>query len=217
MYVSDYINLLVSGEIKPLGVSNIGGEYRDETQEDNLQTLIRFIDLANKTLHEKFALLQREVMLQLVESNRPITLPTDFIYPINAATEDGVEVIFNNEKKIFVDEVDQGFSLMFPEPFVCLPKGAKADGTFDVSMVYVATPATIYDVKDNIPLTSAFTQAVLDYVAYRAYIGVDGHMEQTNNTYYLRFLSDCKSMRESGLFVTDNLDTNTKLEERGFV
>ncbi len=217
MFVSECINLLVAGELKPLAVSNIGGEVRNQEQEDNLRILVSFIDMANKALHEKFALIQRELVFEEVYHNQPITLPRDFIYPINAALRDGTQVPINNEMKLLGNGTDSLLSLLFPEPYMCLVKGEDPAGQTDVSLVYVGEPEAITKVTHEIMLTNVFTQAILDYVAYRAYIGQDGHVDQTNNTYYMRYIADCKMIREAGLTAIDNLNSNAKLYMRGFV
>ncbi len=217
MLVYEYVNLLVASELKPLSVSNIGGDNRDEVQEKNLTEIIGLINLANFAIHEKFALLQKEFLLEDIENNKPYALPDDFVYPVNAALQNGTQVPINNERKVLVDNVDKKLSLMFPEPFICLVKGEDFVGQTLVSLVYVASPKKVTKHTDKVNLTSAFTQAVLDYVAYKAFLGIDGHIDKTNNTYYMRYLSDCKSIVSNGLLVSDNLDSNVKLDERGFV
>ena len=217
MLVYEYINLLVASELKPISLSNIGGDSRDDVQERNLQTIIGLINLANSALHEKFALIQKEFILEAIEHNKSYILPSDFITPMNAALRDGTQVSINNERQLLINSVDKSLSLMFPEPFTCLVKGEDVNGQKDISIVYIASPPKINTHKDNIKLTPAFTQALLDYVAYKAFLGIDGHIEQTNNTYYMRYIADCKVIESSGFVATDNLNSNIKLHERGFV
>ena len=217
MLVYEYINLLVASELKPLGLANIGGDFRDEIQEKNLQDIIGLLNLANSALHEKFALLQKEFLLEDIENNKTFALPDDFVYPINAALEDGTQVPLNNERKVLVDKTDKALSLMFPEPFVQLVKGEDLNSQVRVSLIYIASPKKVTGPTDKISITSAFTQAILDYVAYKAFLGVDGHVDKTNNTYYMRYIADCKAIETSGLAAIDNLNSNVKLEERGFV
>ncbi len=217
MLVSEYVNLLVASELKPLSLANIGGDNRDEIQEKNFQDIVSMLNLAINALYEKFSILQKEFILTDIENNKPYTLPDDFIYPMNAALEDGTLVPVNNERRLFVENVDKCLSVMFPEPFICLVKGEgwNAEQT-KISLVYVATPEPVTKPHDKVKLTSAFTQAVIDFVAYKAFLGVDGHIEQTNNTYYMRYQADCKLIETTGLTDIDNLDSNTKLYDRGF-
>jgi hypothetical protein len=42
-------------------------------------------------------------------------------------------------------------------------------------------------------------------------------MKAENNTYYLRFMENIKNIKLSGLMNSDNLDSNTKLTDRGFI
>ena len=217
MVVSDYINLLVAGELKPHSIANIGGEHRDEQQEINVQALIGFLDLANKAIHEKFSLIQKEILLKEFYNNRTYELPGDFTYPVSAELLDGTKVPFNNERRLLDGSEDWGLSLMFPEPYLVLVKGKDFGGQEDISLVYSATPVQVEGVHDSLGLTSSFTQAVLDYVAYRAYIGIDGHIEGVNNTYYLRYLADCNLIKSGGFVASDNLGSNLKLVDRGFV
>jgi hypothetical protein len=206
----------VSSELKPLSISNIGGDNRDETQEQNVNTIIGYINLANMALHAKFSLLQREIMLKEVEHNKPIVMPEIFTHPISAELEDGTPIPINNERRIIVDGKDLVISLMFPEPFICLPKGDYFTGNFDVSLVYAATPKALVDPHDNIPLTQVYTQALINFAAYKGFAGVSGDADKTNNIYWLRYISECKDIKEQGLIPSDNLGSNVKLDDRGF-
>jgi len=216
MLVYEYINLLVASEIKPLEVSNIGGDNRDEFQDNNLNELISLINLANSAIHAKFALIQKEFILEDIENNKPFTLPNDYVYPVAAELRDGTPVSINDEKRGLVGDVDKKLSLMFPEPFVCLVKGEDFNGQTDISLVYVADTVKVSKPNDRIYLTSVFTQALIHYVAYKAFTGVNGHIDTTNNTFYMRFVADCKEIKEKGLVASDNLNSNEKLDDRGF-
>lgn len=217
MIVSEYINLLVSSELKPLSISNIGGEIRDKTQEENVDTIIRLLNLANFAVHAKFSLLQKEFLLEDIANNTYYKLPNDFVNPLQCVLRDGTQVPINNDRRVFVDGEDKQLSVMFPEPFRCLVKGAMIDNQSVISLLYSASPEVITKPSHNINLTSAFTQAIIDYTAYKAFLGVDGKIDQTNNTYLMRYVAGCKAITETGLYGTDNLDSNIKFEERGFV
>ena len=70
---------------------------------------------------------------------------------------------------------------------------------------------------DFLDLPEIYTEALLDYVAYKAHASIKGDMKAENNTYYLRFIESCKNIKIAGLSNSDNLDSNTKLTDRGFV
>jgi hypothetical protein len=42
-------------------------------------------------------------------------------------------------------------------------------------------------------------------------------MKEENNTYYLRYQESLRHIRMMGLHNSDNLDSNVKLTDRGFV
>lgn len=217
MLVSEVVNLLVASELKPLSISNIGGDHRDEVQDDNFRQIVGMINSARSAIYEKFALLQKEYVLEEVENNKTYSLPNDFIYPISAALRDGSQVSINNERIFTVDGKDVCLSLMFPEPYVCLVKGEDPAGQEDVSLVYCAEPSTVKDPHDDIKLTNVFVPAMMAYVAYRAFLGVDGSMQATNNTYLVRYNAECEMIRKNGTSISDNSDSNIKLNERGWV
>jgi len=217
MLVSDIVNSLVASELKPLSISNIGGDLRDQVQEDNFRKVIDMVNVAYSAIYEKFALLQKEFLLQSVINNKTYALPSDFVYPISAALEDGTQVSLNDERKIEVQDTDFNLSLMFPEPFLCLVKGEDPGGQDEISLIYCAEPVPVKKPHDTLKLTSVFKPALMAYVGYRGFLGLDGSIEGTNNTYYMRFMAACKEIVNDGLDGSDNLGSNVKLDERGWV
>ncbi len=226
MLVSEYIDYAVKGELKPLSVSDIGGESPNATQKNNRETIVSYLNLANSEIHKKFALLQREFLLESVEDGKYFDLPTDFIYAVSASYPEGVEISVNNER-ILVDPqtgLNYCVSVMFPAPFKAIVKGewpSRLIGrTFDtgtISLVYVAKPPLVLGESEFLDVSDAFTEAILYYVAYKAYASVQGDIQATNNTYYLRFIESCKNIRIEGLVNSDNLNSNMKLVQNGFV
>ena len=108
--------------------------------------------------------------------------------------------------------------MLFPHPFKILVKGTdvslKRD---DISVVYVAVPPTVSLTTDFIDLPQVYNDAIYNYVAYKAHASVKGDMKEENNTYYLRYQESLKHIRIMGLHNSDNLDSNVKLTDRGFV
>jgi len=217
MLVSDYLQFAVTSDIKPLKFSDIGGDNPTAIQQSNIDTLIGFLNLANIQIHKKFSLIQKEYVLEGISHNKTFPIPIDFMYPINAAFEDGVEVPINNERVNIVDSVDNQVSVLFPSPFTALVKGTDELGRTDISIVYVATPKKLTSANDFIDISDIYTEALLYYMAFKAFSSVDGSMQATNNTYYLRFVESCKNIVTDGLSSIDNLDSNIKLDERGYV
>ena len=218
MYVSDYLSHIVKGEVKQLYVSDIGTTSPNTVQQANIDTLISYLNEANLELHKHFGLLQKELVLTDVTNNSLHNVPLDFLYAISAQYDDGTEVSINNERANYVDKVDENVSILFPAPFKILVKGTdvslKRD---DISIVYVAVPATVAKTTDFIDLPQVYNEAIYNYMAYKAHVSVKGDMKEENNTYYLRYQESLKHIRMMGLHNSDNLDSNVKLTDRGFV
>ena len=217
MLVSDYLQFAITSEVKPLKYSDIGSDDPTDVQQSNRDALIGFLHLANIEVHKKFALIQKEFILEEVEHNKTYPIPLDWMYPINAAYEDGTEIPINNDRSVVVDDVDVQVSVLFPSPYTALTKGTDDKGRNRISLVYVATPDKLEAMNDFIDISDIYTEALLYYLAYKAYSSVQGDMQATNNTYYLRFIESCKNIVINGLSTVDNLDSNIKLDERGFV
>ena len=217
MYISDYLSYLTTGEIKQLAISDLGDATPTDKQKANKAALINFINLANVEIHKKFALISKEMVFTDVKPNSVHSIPTDFLFAVSASYSDGTEIPINNEKSNFVDKVDYNVSVLFPSPFKMLVKGIDKDGRDDISLVYIAVPAKVTKTTDFLDLPEIYTEALLDYVAYKAHASIKGDMKAENNTYYLRFLESCKNIKIAGLSNSDNLDSNTKLTDRGFV
>ena len=218
MYVSDYLSHIVKGEVKQLYVSDIGTTSPNTVQQANIDTLISYLNEANLELHKHFGLLQKELVLTDVTNNSLHNVPLDFLYAISTQYDDGTEVSINNERANYVDKVDENVSILFPAPFKILVKGTdvslKRD---DISIVYVAVPATVAKTTDFIDLPQVYNEAIYNYMAYKAHVSVKGDMKEENNTYYLRYQESLRNIRLLGMVNSDNLDSNVKLTDRGFV
>lgn len=217
MFVSQYLEFVTSSEVKPLAVSDIGGSNPNSIQKENISKLISYLNLANIEVHKIFALIQKEFLLEAVLHNKMYDLPTDFLCAMSAAYNDGTPLSMNNDRTLFTDNVDVGISVMFPEPFKALTKGTDPSGRNIISLTYVASPPQVSKTTDFIDISHAFTDAIINYIAYKAYASMQGEIQATNNTFYLRFIESCRSIKENGLVTVDNLDSNTKLTDAGFV
>ena len=226
MYVRDYLELACASDIGALSIANIGGEGPDAEQNKNRGVLINYLNQANVEIHKRFALLQKEHVFCDMVPACYYDIPLDFIRPIAAYLSNGKEIGINNEKfSLQTDDIDQRYSLLFPEPFKALikmdglpPRPTQRDLTVgSVGMIYQAVPPKVCKMDDFLDLSEAFTDAVLNYMAYRAYSKLETSQQSTDNTFYIRFLSCVKSIKMDGLVPVDNLDSNMKLHDRGFV
>jgi hypothetical protein len=247
MYVSDYLNLAVRGELKPLTLSNIGNlDYSEDKLSDdqqvNRKSLITFLNQANLEIHRKFSLIQKEFIINIDCVNREIDLPVDFLSATFAQLPNGMEVPINNDRRTFLEgtpsrpgsksvllenspvanqtplvTVDNWVSILFTSPFKAIIKGEDYNKQTLVSLIYVAAPPKVEKLTDFIDLREVFTEPLINYMAYKAYTSIKGDLQATNNTFYLRYIESCKNIRIEGSVDPDNLDTNIKLYEQGFV
>jgi hypothetical protein len=219
MYVSDYLSYITTSEIKQLAISDIGGSTPTDQQKENKASLITFINLANSELHKKFSLISKEMVFTDVKPNSLHAIPTDFLYAISASYKDGTEIPINDESTKYTDDIDYNVSILFPTPFEMLVKGTDTETPprDDISLVYIAAPDKVTTTTDFIDLPETYTEALIEYVAYKAHAAVSGDMKAENNTYYLRYRESIKNIKLTGLANPDNLDSNTKLTDRGFV
>jgi hypothetical protein len=217
MYVSDYLSHITKGEVKQLYVSDIGTTSPNTLQKANIAILISYLNEANLELHKHFGLIQKELVLTDVTNNSLHSVPVDFLYAISAEFNDGTEVAINNERTNFVDKVDYNVSLLFPAPFKILVKGTDNLKRDDISVVYVSTPPVLTLTTEFVDLPQVYNEALYNYVAYKAHASIKGDMKEENNTYYLRYQASLKNIRLLGMTNSDNLDSNVKLTDRGFV
>ena len=217
MYVSEYLSHITKGEVKQLYVSDIGGTTPNTLQLANIAILISYLNEANLEVHKHFGLIQKELVLSDVTNNSIHSVPVDFLYAVSAEFNDGTEVAINNERTNFTDKVDYNVSLLFPSPFKILVKGTDVLKRDDISVVYVSIPPAITLTTQFIDLPQVYNEALYNYVAYKAHASLKGDMKEENNTYYLRYRESLKNIRLLGMTNSDNLDSNVKLTDRGFV
>jgi len=217
MYVSEYLSHITKGEVKQLYVSDIGGTTPNTIQLANIAILISYLNEANLEVHKHFGLIQKELVLSDVTNNSIHSVPVDFLYAVSAEFNDGTEVAINNERTNFTDKVDYNVSLLFPSPFKILVKGTDILKRDDISVVYVSIPPAITLTTQFIDLPQVYNEALYNYVAYKAHASLKGDMKEENNTYYLRYRESLKNIRLLGMTNSDNLDSNVKLTDRGFV
>jgi len=217
MFVSEYLSHITKGEVKQLYVSDIGTTSPNTLQKANIAILISYLNEANLELHKHFGLIQKELVLTDVTNNSLHSVPIDFLYAISAEFNDGTEVAINNERTNFVDKVDYNVSLLFPAPFKILVKGTDNLKRDDISVVYVSIPPVLSLTTQFVDLPQVYNEALYNYVAYKAHASIKGDMKEENNTYYLRYQASLKNIRLLGMTNSDNLDSNVKLTDRGFV
>ncbi len=228
MHVSEYISFAASSELRSLAIGEIGDVSGDSDAPDpskmqaaNRILLTSYLNMALLELYKKFSLLQKEIVFDLdcQDPAKLYDLPIDFLFGIFAQFENGQEIPLNNDRRLIdpSTKIDYCVSMLFPVPFKALIKGVDPNDQTKVSLVYAAAPIVVSKLTDFIDIPSVYTEAIINYMAYKGFASVKGDMQATNNTFYMRFIESCNSIRINGLVNSDNLDSNIKLNQRGFI
>ena len=224
MKASEYINYLVNGETYKLAIQDVGdlavnGATPSALQETNRKKFINYLNLANLAIHKRFHLLQKQLEIDNPANDEEYTLPSNFLAPIYAYYNDteAEEIPIKDTYRKIVDNVDTAVSLLIPEPFKITVKGTDTSKRPQIILIYAASPTVITQVNHSLNVNNVYTEAVLNYAAYKAYSAISGDIKAENNSYYLRYESNCRQIIASGLGGDNETETNTKLEDNGFI
>ena len=225
MKASEYINYLVNGETYKLAIQDVGdlavnpSSSPTALQETNRKKFINYLNLANLAIHKRFHLLQKQYEIDNPAINEEYALPSDFLAPVYAYYNDteGEEIPIKDTYRKIVDNVDTAVSLLIPEPFKITVKGTDTSKRPQIILIYAASPTVITQVNHSLNINNVYTEAMLNYAAYKAYSAISGDIKAENNSYYLRYESNCRQIIASGLGGDNETETNTKLEDNGFV
>ena len=225
MKASEYINYLVNGEAYKLAVQDVGdlsvnpSSTPTATQETNRKKFINYLNLANLAIHKRFHLIQKQFEIDNPANDEEYALPSNFLAPIYAYYNDteAEEIPIKDTYRKIVDNVDTAVSLLIPEPFKITVKGTDTSKRPQIILIYAASPTVITQVNHSLNINNVYTEAMLNYAAYKAYSAISGDIKAENNSYYLRYESKCRQISASGLGGDNETETNTKLEDNGFV
>ena len=224
MKASEYINYLVNGETYKLAIQDVGdlavnGATPSALQETNRKKFINYLNLANLAIHKRFHLLQKQFEIDNPTNDEEYALPSDFLAPIYAYYNDteAEEIPIKDTYRKIVDNVDTAVSLLIPEPFKITVKGTDTSKRPQIILIYAASPPVISQVNHSLNVNNVYTEAMLNYAAYKAYSAISGDIKAENNSYYLRYESNCRQIIASGLGGDNETETNTKLEDNGIV
>ena len=210
MLVSDVINFAVNGgEIANLQVADVSDSDPDKLT--NEATLISYINQGVIELYTKFNLAHQSRTLSSVVDGAEYTMPDDYLYMIYAQDNNEIEIPINDE---FAD-----YSIFEPAPYTVIVEkdDQKYIDSTTIYLTYVAVPPLLTATSDTVPLTYAFLQPLLKYMAYKANTPTDNDMiaNAQSNPHYIAFLGACNEVRREGRMTADN-QSNYKHDTRGF-
>ncbi len=226
MKVSEYIDYLITGECSKLAIANVGDMSANPSpspttvQTTNQQRFINYVNLANLALHKRFNLIKKAIELDNPLNEEEFTLPTDFLTPLYAYyTSDFDPVTIKDDSIKLVNKVDTAVSILINEPFKAVIKGTDEETPkrSQILLKYAAAPTKAKTTYADLKINEVYTEALLNYSAYKAHGAISGDMKDENNTYYLRYEASCKQLINSGMWGNNEIELNTKLEDNGFV
>ncbi len=226
MKVSEYIDYLVTGECSKLAIASVGDMSANPSpaptavQLVNQGKFLNYVNLANLALHKRFHLMKKTLEMDNPLDGEEFSLPSDFLVPIHAYyTSDFVEVAIKDDSVKLVQKVDQHVSILINEPFKAIIKGTDAETPkrTQILLKYAAAPKKAKATYTDLKISEVYTEALLNYAAYKAHVTTSGDMKDENNTYYMRYEASCKQLINSGMWGNNEIEINTKLEESGFV
>lgn len=230
MLLSEIKEYLAYGELSQLHV----GEFL--TDNTHLPKLITNVNLGLIELHKRFPVKTSEVVVQLwdhiseytihsskAQSNKPeganewayyvqdsIYYPfrDDILQILQVFNEDGMEIPLNDENLQY-SVFTSGHNVIH-HPY--------SDNENVITLIYKCiAPKIALDSDDTVEvdIPASMTEALLNYVAYRTFAGINMNSAETVN-YYAKFEASCALINNMGL-THRSQNTNMKLEERGWV
>jgi len=214
MKVSEVIDFAVSGELAPLGVADIGTSSPESRA--NTKKIIGYLNQGLIELYKRFTLATQSITLETVVDGTSYDMGTDFMYITRAVGDDP------NQTEIPVNDEKSDISIFTPTPFQLIvgnnPLSTNEDikKITNINITYIAMPSLMETTLDVVPLPYQYLEALVNYMAYKAYGALSGSIKEDNNTYYNRFQASCNKLKSAGL-MSDDYNHNTKLYDRGFV
>ena len=224
MKVSEYIDYLVGGEVSKLAISDVGDMSLNPSvaptaiQLANQAKLINYVNLANLELHKRFHIVHKSIELDLPSDGEEYALPSNFLIPDHAYyTSDFEEVTIKDSRVKVVSGIDTAVTILLPESFLAVIKGTDSEARTQITLEYVAAPAKASNASVNLNISEVYTEALLYYAAFKAHSSISGDIKDENNTHFLRYESSAKRLVTDGMSGNNQIETNTKLTDNGFV
>lgn len=230
MLLSEFKEYLAYGELSQL---NVGDLLTDTT---HFPRMISSINLGLTELYKRFPIKLSEVNIQLndaitqyvissqhAETNMPEDADPTYYYVKDSIfypfTDDlvSIEAIFNEYgEEIPLNDENMKYSLFTSGYNVITHPYPSSDNAILVQ--YRASPTKLSMEADdtaNIDIPPQFTEALVNYVAYRMFAAINMNSAEAVN-YYAKFEAACALINNLGLWHKDSR-TNMRLENAGWL
>lgn len=216
MYLSDIFDYLTNGE---LSQHVLGGAELGVIDASNYHQVISNVNAGILELYKRFPLLIKKASVSFVADTTDYTVNyPDLLLIEKILAEDATEYAFNesdNKYSILLMAYNQ---LYVPLDLHDYYLDQVNDTTFVIQ--YKARP-TLLDKNPvdpavvEVPLPDQYTEALLNYVTYRIFAGINANNPDTVN-YYNKFESACALLRNAGTFNKESA-LNLRLENNGWL
>lgn len=205
MTVQEAINLAKYGELNTLAI------------KDNTEAVLGYLNLGILELYKRFPLKVEEHLIELIDGITIYDMPNDFMW-IASAYQEVDETPFGDEvEPIPINKEDDPLSVnTVGWKQVQVP--TVTTGGF-ISIIYVAKPTwnTTDDLDNTIDVPPQMIDMLLDYIAYKAHSSVDSTVNSEDSVHYQRFEAGYTKILRLGMFNTDDMNMDSRVEDKGFV
>lgn len=210
MKVKQILDWAVQGDLRQLSVAEISDD--DPEREENIKTLIGYINQGLIALYGRYGLKKKTTALADVVNVTSFTLPDDFIVPISAKA--------NNDElsAVPLNDVDADIYLEFTDP-VTVEVYIDWDRWSNITQIdlrYSALPTFVEDENSVVPLPVALTDPLLKHMAFTAHSTLSSaNNDDEEDKYFQRYENACQRADLDGSITTENTG-NWKATDRGY-
>lgn len=202
MLLSEFKEYLAYGELAHLAIGDLA------SNDNQVNRIISAINLGLIELYKRFPIKLAEEEIILEDSVYEYTLPADLVKIEAVYGTDGVELPlndYNNTLSVFTTNYNV---LKHPYPV--------ADEVITIEYRTTA-PKLALDAEDSeeIEIPPQFTEALINYVAYRMFAAINMNSAEAVN-YYAKFEAACALINNLGLWDKFS-DTNLRLGNSGWL
>lgn len=239
MILSELLKDLTYGELARLKIGNfVPGEFQSEPDPVRYEQLLSHINLGLTEIYKRFFLRSREIYVQLYSHIAVYTLDNKYAQTNTASTEpykyimDTVDDPFDNDtlkieevydeggNKLPLNDINEDLSVYTPSYRSIQVPYPQDDITYAVQYRAKHPPIRYTDALEpenvEIALPNSLHEALLLYVAYRAFSSKGGDQGVEGNDYWQRFERSCEKVNEYGLEIQGE-PGNNRFDDRGWV
>ncbi len=237
----DIFKDLTYGELASLKIGEmIPGEYQSEPDPTRYEQIITHVNLGLTEIYKRFFLLSREIYVELHQEistymlhskysleNTESAIATSERYIIDTAEEPFLDDVLKIEEvydevgvKLPMNDVEEALSIFTPSYRTFQVPFPNDDITYAVQ--YRANHPKIIYAREmdpsliDVAIPNSLHEALLYYIASRAFSSLGGDSGVEGNDYFQRFENSCNKVEEYGLEVQTE-QTNWRFDTRGWV